>query len=135
MRLFDFVRHDLVDQSQYVIENWPSPVVVSQDGAYIKTGSALQDTPADNPVREADYKWFGDSFQDRSSWDQMAVLYAVRGAGVYFDEMSSDVGRLKNGYTWRMQPGRRMYLTRKLSTSEMAAVIEELMIQAPRSAP
>ena len=132
---FNFVRHNLVDQSQYVIENWPSPIVISQDGAYVHTGSALQTTPVDNPVRAAYYKWFGDSFQDRSSWDQMAVLYAVRGAGVYFDEMSSDSGRLKNGYMWRMQPGHRMYLARKLSTSELAAVIEKLMIQAPRSAP
>jgi len=132
---FNFVRHDLVNQSQYVIENWPSPVVVSQEGLYIQTGAKLQGTPSDNPVREAYYKWFNNSFQDRSSWDQVAVLYGVRGTNIYFDEVSEGSGRLSNGYTWNMESGYRMYLTPKLSTTEMANIIEELMIRAPSSPP
>jgi len=132
---FNFVRHDLVDQTQYVIENWPGPIVVSQEGVYIKTGAALANTPADNPVREAYYKWFEDSFEDRSSWDQVAVLYGVRGSDNYFEEVDTDTGRLANGFIWNMQPGYRMYLTHKLSTSQMAAIIEELMVQSPGSAP
>jgi len=128
---FNFVRHELVDQTQYVIENWPSPIVVSQEGVYIKTGAALEETPADNPVREAYYRWFNNSFEDRSSWDQVAVLYGVRGANVYFEEVSNGIGRLENGYMWNMEPDHRMYLSHKLTTSEMAAIIEELMIQAP----
>lgn len=129
---FNFVRHDLVDQTQYVIEEWPTPVIVSQEGEYIKTGSALEKTPIDNPVREAYYKWFNNSFQDRSSWDQVAVLYGVRGARTYFEEVGEGTGFLKNGYKWNMKPGYRMYLTHKLSTIEMAKIIEELMIQAPK---
>ena len=132
---FNFVRHDLVDQTQYVIENWPTPVIVSQEGEYIKTGAALENTHADNPVREAYYKWFDDSFQDRSSWDQVAVLYGVRGAGEYFEEISNGSGQLKNGYIWDMKPGYRMYLKDKLSSTEMAKIIEALMIQPPTPAP
>lgn len=132
---FNFVRHDLVDQTQYVIENWPTPVIVSQEGIYIKTGAALEETPVDNPVREAYYKWFDNSFQDRSSWDQVAVLYGVRGTDGYFEEVDEGTGQLKNGYKWNMQPGYRMYLTHKLSTTEMAKIIEDLMIQSPSSAP
>jgi len=132
---FNFVRHDLVNQTQYVIENWPSSIVVSQEGIYIKTGAALQETPADNPVRKAYYKWFNNSFQDRSSWDQVAVLYGVRGTNIYFNEINDGAGRLQNGYTWNMQPGYRMYLTHKLSTVEMANIIEDLMIQAPDTSP
>jgi len=132
---FNFVRHDLVDQTQYVIENWPTPVIVSQEGIYIKTGAALEETPVDNPVREAYYKWFDNSFQDRSSWDQVAVLYGVRGTDEYFEEVGEGTGQLKNGYKWNMQPGYRMYLTHKLSTTEMAKIIEDLMIQSPSSAP
>jgi hypothetical protein len=132
---FNFVRHDLVAQTQYVIENWPGPVVVSQEGVYIETGAALEVAPADNPVRKAYYKWFDDSFEDRSSWDQVAVLYGVRGTNEYFDEVNTDTGRLANGYKWNMQPGYRMYLTHKLSTSQMAVIIEELMVQSPGSAP
>ncbi len=130
---FNFVRHDLVDQTQYVIQNWPSPIVISQDGEHIKTGAALEKTPADNPVREAYYKWFNNSFEDRPSWDQMAVLYGVRGAGKYFDEVSTGTGQLKNGFIWNMEPDHRMYLTRRLSTAEMATIIESLMLQPPKS--
>ena len=130
---FNFVRHDLVDQTQYVIENWPTPVIVSQEGEYIKTGAALEETPIDNPVREAYYKWFDNSFQDRSSWDQVAVLYAVRGTDEYFEEVSEGTGQLDNGYQWNMQPEHRMYLTHKLPTSQMAEIIESLMVQAPQA--
>lgn len=130
---FNFVRHDLVNQSQYVIEYWPSPIVISQEGVYIRTGAALQETPADNPVREAYYKWFNNSFKDRSSWDQVAVLYGVRGVNNYFDEVSTGTGRLPNGYTWNMKPGHRMYLSNKLSTSQMSKIIEGLMVQGPKS--
>ena len=130
---FNFVRHDLVDQTQYVLENWSGPIVVSQEGVYIETGAALEGTPADNPVRMAYYKWFDDSFEDRSSWDQVAVLYGVRGTNEFFEEVSTDTGRLANGYQWSMQPGHRMYLTHKLSTSQMATIIEELMVQSPGS--
>lgn len=126
---FNFVRHDLVDQTQYVIENWPTPVIVSQEGEHIKTGAALEETPIDNPVREAYYKWFDNSFQDRSSWDQVAVLYGVSGTNIYFEEVGEGTGQLKNGYKWNMKPGHRMYLTHKLSTTEMAKIIEALMIQ------
>lgn len=132
---FNFVRHDLVEQTQYVIKNWPGPIVISQAGLYVKTGSALESTPADNPVRQAYYKWFDNSFQDRSSWDQLAVLYGVRGTNIYFDEISDGSGRLSNGYMWKMEPGRRMYLNLKLSTTETAKIIEALMIQPPSSAP
>lgn len=132
---FNFVRHDLVEQTQYVIENWTTPVIVSQEGEYIKTGAALEEMPVDNPVREAYYKWFDNSFQDRSSWDQVAVLYGVRGTDEYFEEVGEGTGQLKNGYIWNMKPGYRMYLTHKLSTTEMANIIEALMIQPSSSAP
>ena len=129
---FNFVRHDLVDQAQYVIEKWPTPIIVSQEGEYIKTGAALEKTPTDNPIRVAYYKWFDNSFQDRSSWDQVAVLYGVRGASTFFEEVGEGTGLLKNGYMWNMEPGYRMYLTHKLSTTDMAKIIEALMIQAPK---
>ena len=130
---FNFVRHDLVEQTQYVIENWPTPIIVSQEGEYIKTGAALEDTPEDNPVRQAYYAWFGNTFQDRSSWDQVAVLYGVRGNSSYFEEIDTGNGQLSNGFQWKMEPGRRMYLVNKLPTTEMAKIIEALMVQPPMS--
>lgn len=129
---FNFVRHGLVDQTQYVLENWPTPIVISQEGVYIKTGEGLKDTPNENPVRLAYYEWFDNSFQDRSSWDQVAVLYGVRGSSIYFEEIDTGNGELSNGYQWKMETGHRMYLKNKLSTTEMAKVIEALMIQSPK---
>ena len=57
------------------------------------------------------------------------------GTNEYFEEVSTDTGRLANGYQWSMQPGHRMYLTQKLSTNQMATSIEELMVQSPASIP
>jgi len=128
---FNFVRHDLVEQTQYILEHWPTPVIVSQEGVYIKTGAALEDTPEDNPVRLAYYAWFDSSFQDRSSWDQVAALYGVRGSSEYFEEVDTGSGQLANDYQWKMEPDRRLYLTHKLSTTEMAKIIEALMVQPP----
>ena len=114
-----------------MLENWPTPVIVSQDGVYIKTGAALDDTPKDNPVRQAYYAWFDNTFQDRSSWDQGAVLYGVRGSSINFDEVDTGNGQLSNGYQWKMEPGHRMYLVNKLTTTEMAKIFEALLIQPP----
>lgn len=89
---FNFVRHDLVDQTQYVIKNWPTPIAVSQEGVYIKTGAALEETPVNNPVREAYYRRYNNFLKDRSSWDQVAVLYGVCGTREYFEEVADGMG-------------------------------------------
>ena len=84
-------------------------------------------------MRQAYYAWFGNTFQDRSSWDQVAVLYGVRGNSSYFEEIDTGNGQLSNGFQWKMEPGRRMYLVNKLPTTEMAKIIEALMVQPPMS--
>ncbi len=129
---FNFVRHDTVAQAQYVLEHWPGPIVISQEGASIYTGSGLKELPEANPIRTAYYWWtlrsWGNSgiFEGRSSWDQMAVLYAVRGSK-YFSIMDNRAGMLKNGYMWQMIPDYRMLLINKLSNEQYAAIIEDLM--------
>ena len=124
-------RHNQADKSEYVLRNWPTPLVISQHGGRTRTGARLSETPAENPVREAYYRWFDGSYKGRSSWDQLAVLYAVRGLGEYFDENTSGKGRLRNGYEWSMKPGSRSYLTARLSNNQYAEIIEELMIKPP----
>ena len=42
---FNLVRHGLVETTQEVIENWPTPLAVSDYGGRVRTGSALADTP------------------------------------------------------------------------------------------
>ena len=128
---FNFVRHNLVGQTQHVLTHWPTPIVVSQEGGDIQTGALLRQTPAENPVREAYRLWWHGEVKNRSSWDQVAVLYAVRGAGDYFEEVATGQGRLRSGFTWEMRPGWRTYLRLRTAKSELAAVIDALMVAAP----
>jgi len=128
---FNLVQHNLVSVSENVIENWPTPLVISQEGSSIKTGDNLQVAPEENPVREAYYKFFGNNYESRSSWDQMAALYGVRGLSSYFNEITSGSGRLQNGYVWQMVPGFRSYLSNRLSNPSYERIIEELMEQLP----
>ena len=128
---YNTVRHDLVDKSEYVIHNWPTPLVISHYGESVHTGTKLAETPAGNPVREAYYRRFNKQYKGRSSWDQLAVLYGVRGISDYFVEITEGKGRLSNGYEWEMKPGSRSYLDPKVSDSEFVRVVEDLMIKPP----
>ncbi|MBL7135893.1 MAG: PKD domain-containing protein [Candidatus Marinimicrobia bacterium] len=128
---FNLVRHNLVDVSENIIENWPTPIVFSQEGSSILTGDNLQYAPEENPVREAFFRFLGNEFNSRSSWDEIAVLYGVRGLSSYFNEITSGTGSLLNGYVWQIEPGFRSYLSNRLSNPSYVRIIEELMDQLP----
>ena len=128
---FNFVRHNLVGQTETVLRNWPTPIVVSQEGGDIHTGAALDTTPAENPVREAYRLWWQGEAKGRSSWDQVAVLYGVRGLGEWFEEVATGRGRLRSGFEWDMQPGWRTYLALRVEKRVVEVDIEALMVAAP----
>ena len=130
---FNLVRHGLVDTTQEVIENWPTPLAISDYGGRVRTGSTLADTPVDNPVREAYFRWFNGAFEGRSSWDQVAVLYAVYGAGDWFEDVASGTGSLRNGYSWQLKSGWRTYVGPKRSEEDFVDFIERLMVEPPRN--
>jgi hypothetical protein len=130
---FNLVRHNLVDQTEYVLRNWPTKLVISDHGNSVHTGAALSDAPDENPVREAYYRWFDRDYQGRSSWDQVAVLYGVRGTDIYFEERTEGRGELDNGYEWDLAPGFRTYVSETLSDNEYEDVIEALMIRPPNA--
>ena len=132
---FNFVRHNLAGQTRYVLTHWPGPVVVSQAGRDIQTGARLRHTPKENPVREAYRLWWRGEVKDRASWDQVAVLYAVRGAGDYFEEVATGQGLLRGGFAWDMRPGWRTYLRLRVAKQELAAVIDALMVAKPMLRP
>jgi len=129
---FNLVRHNLSSASKNILEHWPTPVVISHAGSSIKTGSILQNASPENPVREAFYRFFNSSFCDRPSWDEMAVLYGVRGLSYYFEEISRGYGILNDKFRWKMKKGFRTYLEPKLSNEEFEKIIEQLMIEPPR---
>lgn len=124
-----------------VTQGWPTRIVIMPFGGKITTGARLTtETPEDNPVRVC-YELFlaKKENKNRSSWDQIACLYAVRGAGVMFEETKQgkrlDVTYDPVTYQWRdARPGEvsHLLLTQKASDEEFKKVVEDLMVQAPR---
>ncbi len=123
------------------IEKWPAPIVFSgfEIGAPIGTGAGLKALPATNPIRRA-YELFN-GLDNRSSWDQTAVLYAVRGldgglADVWDLHTGGSIAMSPDGSNgWNDQPDRgHSYLVRKLPSEKVAEMIEQLMEQPPKRA-
>ncbi|MDP4678846.1 MAG: hypothetical protein NWS46_00590 [Cyclobacteriaceae bacterium] len=128
---FNFTRHDLVDQTQYVLENWPGTLVTTQVGGDMITGETLTSTtPIHNPVRRAyELEWHQGPSIGRSSWDQVTVLYAVYGTK-YFNEEWNGSGSLKNDYTWTFSKDIRGYAAPN-NDKEVENEIERLMTINP----
>jgi hypothetical protein len=126
----------------YVLQHWPTRVVFSggELGRRVQTGAGLAKLPAKSPVRRA-YELYN-GLTNRASWDQTALLFAVRGldgglqqvwdlrasGSVHFDPETSMV-------TWRDQPKRRQaYLIEKMPPEQVARMIETLMMHVPSAA-
>jgi inosine-uridine nucleoside N-ribohydrolase len=120
--------------SVHAITEWPTPIVFSgfEIGSRIKTGAKLRDAPKKNPVRRSYDLYNG--LKDRESWDQTAVLYAVRG----LDGGLKNVWDVRRGVisvnadgsnTWKSQPkGRHSHLVEKMPPERTAEIIEGLMM-------
>ena len=128
---FNLSRHELVDQSQYVIENWPGTLVITDVGGDMITGETLTSTtPTNNPVRRAfELEWHQGPNIGRSSWDEVTTMYAIFGTK-YFREEWEGGGSLLNGYQWTFSRDHRGYaapINKKIVEDE----IERLMTLAP----
>jgi hypothetical protein len=120
-----------------VNEEWPTPIVFSggEVGAPIGTGARLaKETPPENPVRKA-YELYNGAGKNRSSWDQTAMLFAIRGEAGCFKLSPEGTNTVAaNGKNdWKAEPGgRHRYLIKVAPDAEIAKAIEELMLQPPR---
>ncbi len=126
--------------AEKITHQWPTEIVIMPHGKTVKTGERLTyETPKDNPVRAA-YELFlkPKNLVDRPSWDQMACLYAVRGASTYFSEVGGrrlDVLQNPVTYTWREKQAnepQHIMLKMEASPEEFKKVIEDLMVQPPK---
>jgi inosine-uridine nucleoside N-ribohydrolase len=119
------------------LNDWPTPVVLSgfEIGARVHTGRRLRTLPETSPVRAAYLHFNG--LENRESWDQTAVLYAVRGAGPYWRESGPGLCLMhvagKSGYNeWIPTPRKsHRYLVEKMAPADVARAIEDLMLRAP----
>jgi inosine-uridine nucleoside N-ribohydrolase len=120
-----------------VITEWPKEIVFTGLGKDVMTGGRLvKEADAKNPV-PAFYKNFfkGYNVSERSSWDLIAVLYAVRGLGDYFTADSEGYSTAKANGSNQWIPGEHKknhsYLIYKMPPKELADVIENLLLTPP----
>ena len=131
---FNFVKDSI--STQYMVENWPTPVIFSgfEIGEKILTGDVLvkQDFEG-NPIKDIyQYSFENENAKSRMSWDQTAVLVAVRGVAPYFD--------LKPGYglvdehghnRWADSTTLHRYLIEKMPIKAVEDTIEKYMMHQP----
>ena len=124
--------------AQAVVDGWPTDIVFSggEVGDDIATGSSLSSrTPPGNPVRRA-YEIHVGANQNRPSWDQTAMLFAVRGTadGLFGLSAPGTVAIASNGDNTFAPSGagRHRYLVKQKSDAEIAGVIEALMTRPPQ---
>ncbi|HTE19665.1 MAG TPA: nucleoside hydrolase, partial [Armatimonadota bacterium] len=120
-----------------VMESWPTPILLSggEIGARVFTGKRLHtETSADNPVRVAYAHYIGVG-KDRESWDQTAVLAAVRGAAAHWTASAPGTVAVASGdATNRWTPtaeGRHTYLIERDPPACVKEAIEDLMVRPP----
>lgn len=123
--------------SKYVINEWPTPIIFSgfEIGSAILTGKKLAESgKTDSPIAETFRMCLvQDNPEGRESWDETAVLTAVRGASKYFDLVYGRMTVYDDGSnSWTDDPeGNHAYLVFKMPKAELKAEIEHLMMHQP----
>ncbi len=130
------------DAARLVAAEWPGEVfwLPFEVGHPVITGAGLRDTPAANPVRRAyelrRYQGRPSINGGQPSYDQAAALFAVRGPDprLWTLDAGGKVCIVDPEGTTRWTPGggRHTLVQRAADTSELAGLIEALMIHPPR---
>jgi len=124
------------DAANKVLKDWPTEIMFTSLGLDVMTGGRLAvEGPKNNPV-PAFYRNFfkGNNVTERSSWDLVAVLYAVRGLGDYFDAVSDGHCVVAEDGTNKWVPGQHKnhsYLLYKMPPAQLAETIENLLLTPP----
>lgn len=139
------------EATRRVAADWPAPVTFSgfEIGEEVLTGPRLgTETPEGNPVAVAYHLWdlvfarrFEPDFEPESgiwphsSYDQTAVLHAVRGLRDYWTVVRGRVVIHDDGSNgWEPDPvGPHAYLVEKMPREGLARIIEDLMVASPSS--
>lgn len=137
------------EAARHVADAWPTPVTFSgyEVGEEVLTGPRLAaETPEDNPVRVAYHLWdlffarrFTPEFDPEagiwphSSFDQTAVLFAVRGLRDYWTTVAGRNTVAADGSNaWHPDPaGPHAYLVERMPREQLACLIEDLMVAPP----
>lgn len=121
-----------------VVSHWPTPILFSGYtlGFQITTGPGLAALPIGHPVRRAYELHPARPLENgRPSWDQTAVLAAVRGPESHWSLSEPGFTRVApdGSNTWEPSPdGPHAYLVERDLPSQVGREIERLMIAAGR---
>lgn len=126
--------------ADYAFEHWPTEIIFSgvKIGEKIKTGIPLiqNEQIQNSPVKDAYAISIPQQPQDkngRSSWDQTAVLVAVRGADLYYTKVPGRINLSSDGYNeWDYAGSGHYYLVEKKSVDYMTDLINKLMQHQPK---
>lgn len=125
--------------SKKVFDNWSTPILMSgvEIGRKIFTGLPLLKSKIQNsPVKDVFALSIPLSEEDkngRMSWDQTAVLVAVRGFEKYYTAVSGKMVVASDGSnTWNAQGSGHFYLVEKMPVPKITRLINQLMLHQPR---
>jgi inosine-uridine nucleoside N-ribohydrolase len=135
----EFNVHMDATSSQIVFTEWPTPILLSggEIGMKIKTGLPLtRDTSIKNsPVKDVFSMCIPMDKQDvngRSSWDETAVLIAIKGYERYYSVQCGRIVVAQDGSnTWDEKGKGHCYVVEKLSIPAMQDVINDLIAHQP----
>ncbi|HEX5168053.1 MAG TPA: nucleoside hydrolase [Cyclobacteriaceae bacterium] len=123
--------------SQKVFDEWPTPMVLSgfEIGEKVLTGIKLisKESIQNSPVKDA-FKVALEKDKNtsgRNSWDQTAVLVAVKGLEPYFGYRKINLQIMDDGKSVLIPGNKFTYITFKQTPEQVAKVIEELMMHQP----
>ncbi len=117
-----------------LLKAWPSKVYFSGAGKKVITGNKkLQHTPLHNPVRISYERWGNNALKNgRSSWDQIAVLFAARPS--FFDVekgLLTQNDQLETSWSTQSNHDRHYKITPNIPVPQLESIIEDLMSEAP----
>ena len=135
---------DMPGVTKYVIPNIPVPITFSgfEIGRAIQTGEIFNKIDPNTPLYvgfmhfSKNAPWIKDYFKgkilDNSTFDQTAVLYAVRnGVGTYWDKVTNGIciPDENGGNKWIEKKGsNHSYLKLIMDNEEIATIIESIML-------
>lgn len=127
-----------------VVEQWPDevPIVLAgyEIGGRVISGKGYKQTLPPGPLRTALEHQYNALARGRESWDQLMVLYAVRGLsyqGLEYWKLHSGGSVLIDPKTganvWKDTPTRNQaYLVESLPPDRLAQVLEDLILIGPK---
>ena len=128
--------------SKIAFDGWPGPVIFSgfEIGMNIFTGLPIVNNQSivNSPVKDVFAKSIPldpNDAKGRMSWDETAVLVAVRGYQRYFDVVKGKILTNDDGTNgWDKNGARDLYLVQKMPVHDIEKVLNDLIMHQPRIA-